>query len=85
MPSKSASRKARNARRQGKAPSTQAGAYVQEEMRRTKGGTQGVKSRKQAVAIGLSKARRDGVKLPRNKRAGTASRRRKASPRTSKH
>jgi len=53
----------------GKAPSTQAGEYVREEMHKTKKGTKEVQSRKQAVAIGHSKARRDGVNVPRKKRA----------------
>lgn len=58
-----------SATRQGKAPSTQAGEYVREEMHKTKKGTKEVQSRKQAVAIGQSKARQDGVNVPRKKRA----------------
>ncbi|MEP6890304.1 MAG: DUF6496 domain-containing protein [Nitrospirota bacterium] len=58
-----------SATRQGKAPSTQAGDYVREEMHKTKKGTKEVQSRKQAVAIGHSKARQDGVNVPRKKRA----------------
>ncbi len=67
MPTTTTSRRAQIAKREGKAPSTQAGEYVREEMHKTKKGTKGVKSRKQAVAIGLSKARQDGVKIPRKR------------------
>jgi hypothetical protein len=72
MPTKTTRRRARQAKREGKAPSTQAGAYVREEMHKTKKGTKGVKSRKQAIAIGLSKARRDGVTVPRKRRTRTS-------------
>lgn len=63
MPEKKTLERARKAKREGKAPSTQAGAFVQEEMEHVKEGKHGVASKKQAVAIGLSKARRAGVKL----------------------
>lgn len=56
-----------SATRQGKAPSTQACEYVREEMHKTKKGTKEVQSRNQAVAIGHSKARQDGVNVPRKK------------------
>lgn len=69
MPTTTTRRRAQTAKRHGKAPSTQAGEYVREEMHKTKKGTKGVKSRKQAVAIGLSKARRDGVNVRRKPRA----------------
>lgn len=46
-------------------PSTQAGEFVKEEMEKFKQGR--VKSQKQAVAIGLSEARRSGVKIPRKR------------------
>ncbi|MEO8342126.1 MAG: DUF6496 domain-containing protein, partial [Nitrospirota bacterium] len=62
-PTKTTRRCAQTATRQGKPPATQAGEYVREEMRKTKKERKGVKSRTQAVAIGLSKARQDGVKL----------------------
>ena len=52
------------AQRQGKAPSTQAGEFVREEMEHIREGKHGARSTKQAIAIGLSKARRAGVKLP---------------------
>jgi hypothetical protein len=64
MPSKTTLKRAAAARRQGKAPTTQAGAFVKEEMEHAKRGKHPVKSRKQAIAIGLSKARRSGVKVP---------------------
>lgn len=69
MPTTTTRRRVRTANRQRKAPSTQAGNYVREEMHKTKKGTKGVKSRKQAIAIGLSKARQDGVKVRRKTRA----------------
>jgi hypothetical protein len=64
MPEKKTVRSAQKAKREGKSGSTQAGAYVREEMEHFKQGKHGrrVKSRKQAIAIGLSKARRAGVK-----------------------
>jgi hypothetical protein len=67
MPSKTTKARAQRAKRQGKAPTTQAGEFVREEMHHAKRGKHPVKSRKQAVAIGLSKARRAGVKVPRKK------------------
>ena len=69
MPEKKTLKRARRARRQGKAATTQAGAFVGEEMRHKKTGKHKVKSKKQAIAIGLSKARRAGVKVPKKKRA----------------
>jgi uncharacterized protein DUF6496 len=50
--------------RRAKSPSTKAGAYVREEMEHIREGKHGARSAKQAIAIGLSKARRAGVKLP---------------------
>jgi len=64
MPEKETLERARRAKRAGKAPSTQAGAFVAEEMRHVRSGKHGAKSRKQAIAIGLSKARRSGVRVP---------------------
>ena len=63
MPTKTTKRRARTAKRQGKKPSTQAGAFVKEEMKKYERGSGNVRSRKQAIAIGLSEARRAGVKL----------------------
>jgi hypothetical protein len=49
---------------EGKAPSTQAGEFVREEIHHVREGKHGARSTKQAIAIGLSKARRAGVELP---------------------
>ena len=64
MPEKETIRKARRDKRQGKAASTQAGEFVHEEIEHVREGKHGARSTKQAIAIGLSKARRAGVKLP---------------------
>ncbi len=64
MPEKQTLERARSDKRQGKAPSTQAGEFVREEMDHIRQGKHGARSAKQAIAIGLSKARRAGVKLP---------------------
>lgn len=64
MPEKRTITRARAAKRQGKAPSTQAGEFVHEEIEHIRHGEHGARSAKQAIAIGLSKARRAGVKLP---------------------
>ena len=58
----------RRDRRQGKSPSTQAGEFVREEIHHVREGKHGARSTKQAIAIGLSKARRAGVKLATPKR-----------------
>jgi hypothetical protein len=63
MPEKKTMRRARKDAREGKAPSTQAGEFVREEIEHVREGKHGVRSTKQAIAIGLSKARRAGVKL----------------------
>ena len=64
MPEKKTLKKARKAKREGKAPTTQAGPFVEEEIEHIREGKHGARSTKQAIAIGLSKARRAGVKLP---------------------
>jgi hypothetical protein len=63
MPEKRTIQRAVKARKAGKAPSTQAGEFVREEMEHLRKGKHGARSTKQAVAIGLSKARRAGVAL----------------------
>jgi hypothetical protein len=63
MPEKETIERARRDRREGKRPSTQAGEFVREEMHHIREGKHGARSTKQAIAIGLSKARRAGVKL----------------------
>src|SRR5437763_11196481 len=64
MPEKETLQRARQDAREGKAPTTQAGEFVREEMDHIREGKHGARSAKQAIAIGLSKARRAGVKLP---------------------
>ena len=68
MPDKETKRRAAKDKRQGKAPSTQAGEFVREEIHHIREGKHGARSTKQAIAIGLSKARRSGVNLPPPKR-----------------
>jgi len=63
MPEKETLRRANEDKREGKAPSTQAGEFVREEIDHIREGKHGARSTKQAIAIGLSKARRAGVKL----------------------
>jgi hypothetical protein len=84
MPEKRTIERARRAKREGKAPTTQAGEFVREEIEHVREGKHGARSTEQAIAIGLSKARRAGVKLrPRGTKRTTA-RRRKSSPRRSR-
>lgn len=64
MPEKATIERARRDKRQGKSPTTQAGEFVREEVHHIREGKHGARSAKQAIAIGLSKARRSGVKLP---------------------
>jgi len=64
MPRKEVIKRARRAARQGKSPSTQASEFVHDEIKKIRRGEHGARSAKQAIAIGLSEARRAGVKLP---------------------
>ncbi len=64
MPEREVLERAKKDKREGKAPSTQAGEFVREEIEHIREGKHGARSAKQAIAIGLSKARRAGVKLP---------------------
>jgi hypothetical protein len=64
MPDKQTIERAREAEAEGKAPTTQASEFVREEMHHIREGKHGARSTKQAIAIGLSKARRAGVELP---------------------
>src|SRR5438874_4228128 len=73
MPERETIERAQQDAREGKSPSTQAGEFVREEIHHVREGKHGARSTKQAVAIGLSKARRAGVKLPPPKR-GTSKR-----------
>jgi len=68
MPEQETIERAQEDEREGKSPSTQAGEFVREEMEHIREGKHGARSTKQAIAIGLSKARRAGVKLPPPKR-----------------
>lgn len=72
MPDKKTLKRARQDKREGKSPSTQAGEFVHEEIEHIREGKHGARTAKQAIAIGLSKARRAGVKLPPPEK-GTAS------------
>jgi len=74
MPEKKTIERAREDARQGKSPSTQAGEFVREEIEHVREGKHGARSAKQAIAIGLSKARRAGVKLPPPKEGNTSER-----------
>ena len=64
MPDKRAIERAERDKREGKSASTQAGEFVREEIHHIREGKHGARSTKQAIAIGLSEARRAGVKLP---------------------
>ncbi|MEK6624750.1 MAG: DNA-binding protein [Bdellovibrionota bacterium] len=64
MPEKRTIKKAQQKKQEGKAPSTQAGPFVHEEIKHIRKGKHGAKNVKQAIAIGLSKARRAGVEIP---------------------
>jgi hypothetical protein len=76
MPERETIERARRDAREGKSPSTQAGEFVREEIHHIREGKHGARSTKQAIAIGLSKARRAGVKLGKPPKS---SRRRKSS------
>ena len=80
MPDKKTIARARKDAAEGKAPSTQAGEFVREEIEHIREGKHGARSTKQAIAIGLSKARRAGVRLPPPRRGrASAQTRRKAA------
>jgi len=69
MPNISTLKRVQKDKREGKSPSTQAGEFVREEIHHVRKGKHGARSAKQAIAIGLSKARRAGIKLPPRKKA----------------
>jgi hypothetical protein len=69
MPDQKTIQRVREDQREGKSPSIQAGEFVREEFEHVREGKHGAKSAKQAVAIGLSKARKAGVKLPPRSKA----------------
>lgn len=72
MPWKTTLKRAQEDKEEGKAPTTQAGEFVKEEMEHIRRGKHGARSAKQAIAIGLSKARRAGVDLPPPKEGTTS-------------
>ena len=84
MPEKKTIERARRAKREGKAPSTQAGEFVRETMEHIREGKHGARSTKQAIAIGLSKARRAGVKVPPPKKGTTSEKTRQSAARAAR-
>jgi hypothetical protein len=81
MPERKTLERARKAKREGKAPTTQAGEFVREEIEHVREGKHGARSTKQAIAIGLSKARRAGVKLQPPRKGQASARSRKSASR----
>ena len=81
MPEKETLERAHEDAQEGKSPSTQAGEFVREEMHHIREGKHGARSTKQAIAIGLSKARRAGVKLRAPRKGRASSRTRKQASR----
>src|SRR5258708_10846418 len=85
MPEKRTIERARKDKREGKAPSTQAGEFVREEIEHIREGKHGARSAKQAIAIGLSKARRAGVNLPPPAKGTTSEETRQSAARNLKN
>jgi hypothetical protein len=81
MPEKETLDRAKQDEREGKSPSTQAGEFVHEEIEHVREGKHGARSTKQAIAIGLSKARRAGVDLPPPEKGKASERTRKQAAR----
>jgi hypothetical protein len=81
MPTKRVIEKARQDAREGKAPTTQAGEFIREEMHHIREGKHGARSTKQAIAIGLSKARQAGVELPPPAKGTTSEKTRRSAVR----
>lgn len=79
MPEKKTLERARKAKREGKSPATQAGEFVREEIHHVREGKHGARSAKQAIAIGLSKARRAGVRLKPPRKGQASARTRKSA------
>lgn len=79
MPEKATLERAKKDKREGKAPTTQAGEFVREEMEHIREGKHGARSTKQAIAIGLSKARRAGVDLPPPEKGSTSEKTRRSA------
>jgi hypothetical protein len=83
MPEQKTIERARRDKREGKAPTTQAGEFVREEMEHIREGKHGARSTKQAIAIGLSKARRAGIDLPAPERGAVSEKTRRSAERAS--
>lgn len=81
MPEKATLERAAEDRRDGKSASTQAGEFVREEMEHIRRGKHGAKNTKQAIAIGLNKARAAGVDLKPPKKGRTSTKTRKSAER----
>ena len=81
MPTKTTVQKAKHELRRGKSPTTAAGAFVHEEIEHVRRGKHGARSAKQAIAIGLAKARRAGVPLKPPRPGRTSARTRRAAER----
>jgi hypothetical protein len=79
MPEKKTIRRARRAKRAGKSPGTQAGEFVHDEIKKIRKGKHGARSAKQAIAIGLSEARRAGVNLKPPKKGTVSEKTRKSA------
>jgi len=79
MPEKKTIARAKQAKREGKSPSSQAGEFVREEIEHIREGQHGARSARQAIAIGLSKARRAGVKLRPPKKGKTSEKTRRSA------
>jgi hypothetical protein len=84
MPERETIERAREDKAAGKAPSTQAGEFIREEIHHIREGEHGARSTKQAIAIGLSKARRAGVKLRPPRRGKVSAQTRRAAERDSR-
>jgi hypothetical protein len=81
MPEQETMERVKKDKREGKAPSTQAGEFIREEIHHIREGVHGARSTKQAIAIGLSKARRAGVDLPPPRQGTVSEKTRKSAER----
>ena len=79
MPEKRTVERAKKAKQKGKSPSTQAGEFVREEIHHIREGKHGARSTKQAIAIGLSQARRSGVDIPPPKKGAVSEKTRRSA------
>lgn len=84
MPERKTIQRARKKKESGKAPTTQAGEFVREEMEHVQRGKHGARSPRQAIAIGLSKARRAGVAVPPPKKGQAKEKTRRSAQRALK-